>query len=381
MVGTPKRLFPVEVEPKGPFPLLVGLSGPPGGGKTFSALKLAHGIQKVRGGPIVVIDTEAGRSRMYHDQIPFHLVTFEPPFRPSDFLEAVLQVLLTKPSAVIVDCLSDEHEGTGGVLDWHEEEIDRRLGKDKDDWKRREAMGQSAWVLPKMDRVRMMNGFLRITTPLIFTFRARDKTRPIKDSSGKTVPTKVGYQAIAPAEVVHGMTLMCLLPPNANGVPVWRSNMAGEDFLLKWPNFLQKITGTGQIDESIGERLAVWAAGGGTGIRTPHPVESGSNTPASPPKTEGGGSESPPPSTVSVGKEEGYELAVVPIPTVDETERLADIEHDLRLAAECGYKTLAQRWNHLAPEDRDIFVGVRDREMIPRARECDAIWAAKAKAN
>jgi hypothetical protein len=54
---------------------------------------------------------------------------------------------------------------------------------------------------------------------------------------------------------------------------------------------------------------------------------------------------------------------------------LAAVEHELRLASEQGYKALAARWNQLPPDDRDVFVVVRDRELIPRARECDKIWA------
>jgi hypothetical protein len=269
----PKRIFTVETQPRGPFPLLIGIEGPPGGGKTLSALRLAKGIQDVRGGPIVVVDTEAGRSAMYHAQIPFHLVRFNPPFRPDHFLEAVRQQLPVEgkpggqvpgPAAIIVDSLSDEHEGAGGVLEWHDEEIDRRLGDQRDNWQRREAMGMAGWIKPKAARNAMVNGFLRITTPLIFTFRAREKTKPVKDErTGKVVPTKIGYQAIAPAEILHAMTLVCLLPPHAEGKPVWRSESAGEDFLLKWPNFLQSLTGTGVLDETIGERLARWSMGGG----------------------------------------------------------------------------------------------------------------------
>jgi ABC-type lipopolysaccharide export system ATPase subunit len=39
-------------------PLIIGLEGPPGAGKTASALLLAEGIRRVRGGDIRVLDTE-----------------------------------------------------------------------------------------------------------------------------------------------------------------------------------------------------------------------------------------------------------------------------------------------------------------------------------
>lgn len=365
MMAAPKRVFPVEIDPKGPFPLLVGIEGPPGGGKSLSALRLAAGIQRVRKGPIVVIDTEAGRSRMYHAQIPFSLVKFDPPFRPGDFLDAVQQQVAADPAAIIVDSLSDEHEGTGGVLEWHEEEIDRRLKpEERNDWRRRDALAMAGWIRPKADRVRMVNGFLRILVPLIFTFRAREKTKPIKGADGKTVPTKIGYQAVAPAEVVHAMTLMCLLPPHADGVPVWRSESAGEDFLLKWPNFLQSATGTGQLNEDIGERLALWAAGGsGNVTHSRTTIESGAQ-PALPPKTPAGESPSAPlPPAKEADAPAGHEI--------DESERLVRVEVELREAAEGGYRPLAARWKLLSDQDTITFLSMRDRMLVPRAREVD----------
>ena len=258
-----KRVFPVELHPQGPFPLLIGLEGPPGGGKTFSALRLAVGIREVRPGPIRLVDTEAGRSAAYRAQTNFGLVRMDPPYRPSRFLEVITELIrLDNPAAIIIDSLSDEHEGEGGVLEWHEEEVSRRLGKDKDNWARREAMSMAGWIVPKADRTRLISGILRITTPIIFTFRAREKTQPIRDpQTGKTVPTKLGYVAIAPAEICHAMTAMCLLPPHADGKPIWRSEEAGQDFLLKRPNFLADVLTDAQLDELTGAKLAQWAKG------------------------------------------------------------------------------------------------------------------------
>src|SRR5690348_11527035 len=100
-------------------PLLLGMIGPPGGGKTLSALKLAKGIQSVRGGKIVVIDTEGGRSRKYSDTIAFDIVEL-PDGRSNDFLDAIKAQLPNNPAAIIVDSLSDEHES---YLAWHDEMV------------------------------------------------------------------------------------------------------------------------------------------------------------------------------------------------------------------------------------------------------------------
>src|SRR6186713_1736205 len=91
-------------------PLLLGLIGPPGGGKTLSALKLAKGIQSVRGGDIIVLDTEGGRARKYNDLIPFKIVEMQPNARSDVFLAAIMAQLPAKPAAIVVDSMSDEHD-------------------------------------------------------------------------------------------------------------------------------------------------------------------------------------------------------------------------------------------------------------------------------
>src|SRR5881396_3792513 len=100
--------YQAQAATRGEEPLLLGMIGPPGGGKTLSALLLAAGIQSVRGGDIHVIDTEGGRSRKYNDQIPFKIVEL-PNGRSNDFKDAILAQLAEKPAAIIVDSMSDEH--------------------------------------------------------------------------------------------------------------------------------------------------------------------------------------------------------------------------------------------------------------------------------
>jgi len=107
----------------------------------------------------------------------------------------------------------------------------------------------------------MIAGFLQITTPIIMTFRAREKTR-VEVIGGKNVPVNIGYQPIAPAEVIYALDVTCILPPRANGVPQWRSEKLGEDFIIKLPKFLAHcFTERGQLDENTGTALARWAKG------------------------------------------------------------------------------------------------------------------------
>lgn len=241
-------------------PLLIGILGPPAGGKTKSSLRIAAGMSRVRGGKPALIDTEKGRS-LKHRKGPhnpnghdFDYIPFDPPFVPEHFLDAIREAAKLKPSAIIVDSMSDEHEGEGGVLDWHDQAVPQMGGNE---W--------AAWSKPKASRRKLISGIQQFEIPLIFTFRAREKTRTEKvTKNGRTreVPVNIGYQPIAPMEIVHTLDLTCLLPPRANGVALWESPKEGEDFVIKFPDFLQHLISRGMVlNEDFGEALARWQVG------------------------------------------------------------------------------------------------------------------------
>jgi hypothetical protein len=224
--------------------------GPPGGGKTLSSLKVAKGIQSVRGGDIIVIDTEGGRSRKYNDQIPFSIVELPPGARSDAFLDAINAQLPSKPAAIVIDSASDEHEA---YLEWHDEMVPK-MGNNE--W--------AAWAKPKAARKKLISGILKIKVPLIFTFRAREKTKQDVVNGKKTV-VNIGWQPVAPLEIVHTLDLTCILPPRADGVPVWKSDKIGEDFIIKLPNYLAPYIEQGKpLDERMGAAFARWARGDDT---------------------------------------------------------------------------------------------------------------------
>lgn len=233
-------------------PLLLGIIGPPGGGKSLSALKLAKGIQSVRGGDIIVIDTEGGRSRKYNDLIPFQIVEL-PEGRSNDFKEAILAQLPANPAAIIVDSMSDEHVA---YLEWHDEMVPKMGGNE---W--------AAWAKPAAARKQLINTILKIKVPLIFTFRAREKTK----QDGRKV-VNIGWQPVAPLEIVHTLDLTCILPPRADGVPVWKSDKIGEDFIIKLPNYLSPFIREGEpLSEAMGAAFARWAKGESAAPASPAP--------------------------------------------------------------------------------------------------------------
>jgi hypothetical protein len=239
-------------------PLLLGLVGPSGGGKTFSALRLATGIQQVVGGEIAVIDTEARRALHYANKFKFLHLDFSPSHSPDRYLEAIKAAIAAGAKTVVVDSMSHEHEGAGGVLEWHEAELDRMAG---DDYRKREAMNFLAWAKPKAARRKLINGLLQMHCNFVFCFRAKEKIKMVKDANGKTKPEDAGWQAIAGEEFVFEMTDRFLLPPGANGVPDL-SRQAWDTGVPKVPADHNDIIGSGkQLDEAMGAALAQWAMG------------------------------------------------------------------------------------------------------------------------
>lgn len=269
------RAFTVRRAVRRDVPLIGGLIGPPGSGKTLSALLLAQGIARVMGGRVKLLDTEGGRCRQYADDVDFDEVPFEAPYSPTDFLAAVRQLRDGGDcGCIVIDSQSDEHEGEGGVLDWHEREIDRMAGAQKDDFRRRDALSQAGWIKPKAARQAMVQGYLRLGVPLILNFRAREKTKPMKDEKGRTAPVNLGFVPIAPPEVIFCCSFKCLLPPFGQGVPTWESDKVGENFLLKLPHHFRAIFGEDRaLTADMGAALATWARGdGASSPQRTHPL-------------------------------------------------------------------------------------------------------------
>jgi ABC-type dipeptide/oligopeptide/nickel transport system ATPase subunit len=253
------RIFNDSLAVRERVPLLVGMMGPSGGGKTYSALRVATGIQKVTGGDIFVIDTEANRAKHYADIFKFRHVPFVAPFSPLDYLAAIEQSVKKGAGVVIVDSMSHEHEGPGGLLEMHEAEVQRLSGGDKEKAGR---VNFLAWAKPKAERRRLINTILQLNTNLIFCFRAKEKIRIRQRKEEEKEPEQLGWMPIAGEEFLYEMTVNCLLLPSSGGVPSWRSDYRGEMQMMKLPIQFKKIFEEEKpLDESMGEAMAKWAAG------------------------------------------------------------------------------------------------------------------------
>lgn len=101
--------------------LRMALSGPPGSGKTYTALTIA----KELGSSIALVDTERGSSEKYAEDVAsFDVVQLET-FSIKNYITAIQGAAHEHFDVLIIDSLSHAWMGEGGVMD----EIDKRGGK------------------------------------------------------------------------------------------------------------------------------------------------------------------------------------------------------------------------------------------------------------
>lgn len=238
--------------------LLIGLIGPSGGGKTYTAMRLAKGICGDK--PFVVIDTEAGRAKHYADLFKFDHGDLKSPFRPDAYTEAIKMADEAGYKAIIVDSYSHEWAGEGGILEWQENElssmVERAMGKKEGakEWELREIYKMSSWIKPKTSHKHMIQRLLQIRANLILCFRAEEKIAMEKNEKGKTVIVAKGFQPICSKEMPYELTVSFLLTPDRPGIP--QPIKLQEQHKILFP--LDR-----QINEESGRKVSEWARGEG----------------------------------------------------------------------------------------------------------------------
>ena len=250
------RQFKITPARRVATPLIIGIAGCGGSGKTFSALRLASGIASVTRTSVAVIDTEGGRALHYAPpegqdpgpgEFDFLHVDLCAPFDPASYLAAIKQCAAAGHKTIIVDSMSHEHEGEGGVL----EMVDQIRSKSNNP---NEA---SHWAEPKRERLKLLDAIVQLRVTMILCFRAKDKLK-----LGRGAPTSLGWMPVGGVEYAFATTIFGVLEPGAEGVPTWKTREPGQKIMTKWPWQLRAALPEGKpFSEEMGSALARWAAG------------------------------------------------------------------------------------------------------------------------
>jgi hypothetical protein len=162
--------------------LRLGLAGPAGSGKTYSALLIAKGL----GGRVAMIDTEHHSGELYADLYDYDTTVIEPPFRPDKYTEAIKAAEEAGYDVIIIDSLSHAWAGEGGLLDMQGKIADSGKGNSYTAWRS---------VTPKHNA--LVESMLQSKAHVIGCFRSKqDYVQQKDEKTGKTEIKKVGMAPI-----------------------------------------------------------------------------------------------------------------------------------------------------------------------------------------
>jgi hypothetical protein len=212
--------------------LRLGLAGPSGSGKTYSALLLAKGLAS-SWDKVAIIDTENGSADLYSEMGPYNVLTLEKPFHPDRYIEAMEAAQEAGMEVIIIDSITHEWSGQGGILETQE-----KLGGRFQDW---------AKVTPMHNR--FVQTILQSKAHMITTVRSKTDYS-LSTEGGKGKVQKVGMKPETREGFEYEMTTSFDLNIN---------NMAS---ISKDRTGIFKNDAAFMITEETGRTLAEWAAGG-----------------------------------------------------------------------------------------------------------------------
>ncbi len=160
----------------------IGMTGPAGAGKTYSALRLARGIAGPKG-IIGMIDTENERGKFYADDFDFLHTRMSPPYEINKYVD-LMREAYGMVDVLIIDSASHAWASEGGLLD-QKNEADKRGGNSFVNW---------------ADMTRQQNEFvseiLSTKVDLIVTMRSKEAHAMSQKQDGGFEVVKKGLQPV-----------------------------------------------------------------------------------------------------------------------------------------------------------------------------------------
>jgi len=169
----------------------MAVQGPSGSGKTYSSLLIAYGITN-DWSKIAVLDSENGSAHLYAHLGPYSVLSMTPPFTPEEYIEAINLAVKNEFECLVIDSLSAEWNGQGGILDIHSNIPGNSF---------------TAWSKCTPRHNAFVQAILQANIHIIGTMRS--KTDYImQDKNGKQVPEKVGLKPVQREDSEYEFTLV-----------------------------------------------------------------------------------------------------------------------------------------------------------------------------
>lgn len=170
----------------------LGLSAVSGGGKTYSALLIAKGLSKGDFSKVAIIDTENGSADLYSHLGNYNVFTLKAPFSPERYVEAINICQNSGMEVIIVDSITHEWDGVGGVLSI----ADSMTGNSYTNWGK---------ITPRHNA--FIQAILQSNCHMITTVRRKQDYEMTTNSQGKLVPQKVGLKEVTREGFEYELTL------------------------------------------------------------------------------------------------------------------------------------------------------------------------------
>lgn len=152
--------------------LKMAVQGPSGSGKTMGALAIAFALAPT--GKVAVLDTEKGSASLYADIFPpFDTVSLEPPYSSRRYYEVIEAAIAAGYEVLVVDSLSHQWAGPGGILD-RKEDADKRGG---DSFRN--------WATFSKEHTRFVNYLLNVNIHLVCTVRSKSEYALVAGENGR----------------------------------------------------------------------------------------------------------------------------------------------------------------------------------------------------
>ncbi len=157
--------------------LRIGLSGPSGSGKTYSALLLALGMCPAE--KICIIDTENGSADLYDHLGAYNVIQLSAPYSPERYIEAIHAAEVAGMDLIIIDSVTHEWDGKGGVLELNQSLADAKFKGNT--W--------AAWSKMTPRHQKFIEKIVTSSCHIITTLRSKTDTIQV-DNKVKKVGTK-----------------------------------------------------------------------------------------------------------------------------------------------------------------------------------------------
>lgn len=162
--------------------LRLGITGPAGSGKTYSALLIAFGL----GGKIAMIDTENGSGDLYANLGDYDICTLTAPFDVRKYLQLISEAEKAGYDTIIIDSLSHAWSGEGGLLDMQSKITSTS----------KSGNGYMAWRQITPLHNRLIDAMLGSPCHIIATMRSKTEYLQVKNDRGGTEIHKVGMAPV-----------------------------------------------------------------------------------------------------------------------------------------------------------------------------------------